>query len=98
MVERIRGDLWLAHGDLGLRAPAHHALLGSLCEPLAVLNHFARSLPQELPVLLWSRGWGNPRYDPILRVGRNNLPSLMAIVPGVSALLYRTNTLPDHVP
>jgi hypothetical protein len=74
------------------------ALLGGLGEPLAVLNHFAPSLAQELPVLLWSRGWGNPRYDPVLGVGRNDFPSLMAIVPGVSALLYRTNTLPDHVP
>ena len=77
---------------------AHTVLLGSLGEPLAVLNHFAPSLPQELPVLLWSRGWGNPRYDPILGIGRNDFPSLMAIVPGISALLYRTNTLPDHVP
>ena len=76
----------------------HSALLGGLGEPLAVLNHFASSLAQELPVLLWSRGWGNPRYDPVLGVGRNDFPSLMAIVPGVSALLYCTNTLPDHVP
>src|SRR5207249_1054744 len=33
------------------RSTAHSALLGGLSEPLAVLNHFARSLPQELPVL-----------------------------------------------
>jgi hypothetical protein len=77
---------------------AHTALLGDLGEPLTVLNHFAPSLTQELPVLLWSRGWGNPRYDPILGVGRDDLPSLMAIVPGVSTLLYRTNPPPDHVP
>ena len=77
---------------------AHTALLGGLGEPLAVLNHFASSLAQELPVLLWSWGWGNPRYNPILGVGRDDLPSLMALVPGVSTLLYRTNPLPDHVP
>jgi len=77
---------------------AHTALLGGLGEPLTVLNHFAPSLTQELPVLLWSRGWGNPRYDPVLGVGRDDLSSLMAIVSGVSALLYCANTPPDHVP
>ena len=77
---------------------ARTALLGGLGEPLAVLNHFAPRLAQELPVLLWSRGWENLRYDPVLRVGRDDLPRLMTIVPGVSVLLYRTNTLPDHVP
>ena len=81
-----------------LLAAAPTALLGGLSEPLAVLNHSAPSLPQELPVLLWSRGWGNPRYDPILGIGRDDLPSLMDIVSGVSAIVNRTNTPPDHVP
>ena len=81
-----------------LLAAVPTAVLGGLGELLAVLNHFAPSLAQELLVLLWSRGWGNPRYDPILGVSRDDLPSLMAIVPGVSTLLYRTNPPSDHVP
>ena len=81
-----------------LLAAAPTALLGGLGEPLVVFNHFAPSLAQELLVLFWSRGWGNPRYDPILGIGRDDLPSLMDVVSGVSAIVDRTNTPSDHIP
>ena len=58
MVERVRGDLWLAHGDLWLRAPEHHG--GALRRGSV---HHVRLLVYGVHLLRQSCGHACPRGE-----------------------------------